>query len=274
MLTLNKPEKIMPFLISIMSCYLIYISNTSGISIDFFSNHFILEHLISENSFLNQNVHLINKITAITTIFYLLYIYIKCFADSPLLISGMILFYSVFYMAIIADKLPTLPADFFILIFLTIIIWHALFLRSHSLINVIQSSIILSIIALLNPIFAIFLAFSLIICTYTYNCMNKDNVISYQVISVIILCGFCSFTASIIACDLIPEFLTQLQSYVIFSSCVMAAFIFLTVVTNVINAPIFLALKKDFSIVFAANGLLIYVGFLFIGRYDYIAHFV
>jgi hypothetical protein len=175
-------------------------------------------------------------------------------------------------MAILANVLSVPAVDFYGLLLLGILLWHSCFLMHKTVLSLGLSSLIFSVIAFINPVASICLGIALMITTYIIPVFTPKAESYFYNIVFIGLCGFCSLTVSLLHTQNVIGFSDIFEkNYHIPTTIGMMQLIFI-VCYQLNNKEYIKQLCLNSKAMLACYGLVTFLGAVFIGRFDYIAH--
>lgn len=275
MTLLKKPNDILPFLLCIFGLLIVYsFPLYTPLRLTTLDDDALLKFLSINYGMIKNHVDSVNRIIISTTLIYFIFLYYRYFQDITFIISIILMSYSIFYMAILANLIPIPNINFFVTSLLSISLWHFYFLRTKTILNFIISALIYGLIAFINPIFCVYLSMSFIVSSVIVTLFNdtQENYL-YSTLT-LFLCGFCSFTVSILKTQSIDNFTTLLQTHYYYPA-ITSFILSIIILSPYINQKIF---NSECSITtqnaIFSYGFLTFIGATVIGRFDYMAHFM
>ncbi|MFT6072083.1 MAG: hypothetical protein ACJARD_000769 [Alphaproteobacteria bacterium] len=273
MFLIQKPENIIPLLIGILSCYLLYASSLSSVQLIAIDQHFILSQLKLDDIIIKNYVDIFNRLILCLTIIYFLYLYYTHLKSITLIISIFLMLQTVFYMALLANIIPLAHIDYFLLNFFALMLWHNYFFSKHRLPHIITSCLLFAAIAFINPTYGFYTMIGIVASNIIYNTFETSRKITYSTTFTLIMCGFCSFTVSVLMSQNIHNFLSLLKSYAILSLATILGLSCLVLSKYIAQKPFLAFSGQDLKTTALPYGFIVFFGSIFIGRFDYIAHF-
>jgi hypothetical protein len=181
---------------------------------------------------------------------------------------------SVFYMALLANAVPMPNIDFFPLVFLSIILWQCCFLMPKTTFYLIISTLIFCVIAFINPVASVCLGLGLIVTAQIIPLFDSKKERYFYNILFILLSGFCSFTLSLLKSKDVQDFVALFEEHYHFPMIISIILIALIICQQLSKKPFIQDIGLNTKSLMLSYGIVTFLGATFIGRFDYIAHFV
>lgn len=273
MQTLQKPENILLLLIGlsaglIISAYPIY-SQSQITSIPY---NKIFDVLSINIHFIFLYADFFNRIVFATITCYLLYLSLIKNTIHPFPALLCLLSIIVYYMATLANSISILPIEYPFLFLCALLLWDQYFLQYPSLLKLCTSSCLLSFVSLINPVMGVYIIVTVIFSSMLYY-FNKKNTNYFYTNFVLILCVFCCVTVSIILTKNIASLSTMLGIFQPFAFLTASLLFFISLSDNIALNISFQELNISSETVAVIYATMVFLGFAFIGRFDYLTHY-
>jgi hypothetical protein len=177
-------------------------------------------------------------------------------------------------MALLAETIHIPNIDFFLLTFLSLGVWHYYFLASKTNFNFIKSACILSLIAFISPVFCVYLSIGIVISTLIIYKLSKHKQACFYSMITLILCGFCSLTSSLLYTQNVHSFIISLENEAYFPILTSGILSFIILCQQISFKEFIIETNHNTKRIIASHAILTFLGAAFIGRLDYIAHFI
>jgi hypothetical protein len=275
MTLLKKPNDILPFLLCIFGLLIVYsFPLYTPIRLTTIDDDALLKNLSINYSMIKNHIDIFNRIIISATLIYLVFLYSCYLKNITFVISMILMSHSIFYMAILANLVTVPDINFFVTSLLAMGLWHFYFLRTKTVFNFIISSLIYILIAFINPVFSVYLSLSFIVSSVIATLFNDNKENYFYSTFTLSLCGFCSFTVSILKTQHIDSFTKLLQThyhYPVITSLILS----IIMLSQYINQKIFTSeCSTTTQNAIFSYGFLTFIGATIIGRFDYMAHFM
>lgn len=275
MFIVKKPDDILPILLGVFGILIaFYCPLFSTDNSLYLKGNYLVQLLGVDNFLIKKYADITNRVFCGLSIVYILFLYRKYFENTTLFISIILILNNIFYMALLANALPIPTIDFYILIFFSIVLWQSCFLMPKNIFYLSVSSLIFMGIAFINPVASILLGGALVFSAIIIRSLKLSQTEYFYNIAFIFLCGFCSLVASLIKTNKVADFSGFFLKNYQFPLIICCAVV-------ILMACYYLQQKylkghetqHQSSMMIMYYCVTLFVGSVFVGRFDYIAHF-